>query len=479
MNLSRQQLIYIGLAAHLIAAFFSIGAHHADEIYQIFEFAGYKLGLNTAAELPWEFQEQMRSGFQPLLVFGFTKLCHAISINNPFTIAAYIRLIQGLFSFYISIQLLKHLEKEIKSEKYKQALWHFNILFWLLPYFHVRFSSESFGTLLFLSAFLLLQKDGQKTFLLYLGAGLLFGLAFATRFQIGFMIAGIFAWLLFIKKEKIHFLLLFVLGFGLSLGLGLLIDRWLYGDWVLSSWNYLDQNLFHNKASQFGTEPIYFFFTEGLVQLIPPFSIIIIASMLLFWWKFKTHWITWVTLPFLLLHLPVAHKEIRFLMPLLVFIPFMCVAYFDSISEQSNKVLNFIRSRGFLKFAMIFNALALFFICFKPADSSTPRLVSIYDEVQGEQALLLFDRDNPYKLGSLHYFRKPSVRTDYIPEDMNTLQKQNVYLFSEAEAPPKFKIVGTKVFYKTYCNFPDWFDYLNFNGWVERAGRYSIYKACG
>jgi phosphatidylinositol glycan class B len=282
--------------------------------------------------------------------------------------------------------------------------------------------------------------------------------------------------MLIIKKEKFRSFLALALGVLLSIGLSVFIDHWLYDEWVLSSWNYLDQNLFHNKASQFGTEPWYYFFSEGFVQLIPPFSIVIIVCLFLFWGKFPRHWITWVTLPFLLFHIPVAHKEIRFLMPLLVFVPFMCVAVFDAISEKQNRILKFIRSNGFVKFTLTFNALALVFVCLKPADSSTQRLISIYNEVDGEQALLLFDKDNPYELGSLHYFRKATVRTDYIPENMNTLQNENVYLFSEADDQPIYKIINTKVFYKTYCNFPDWFNYLNFNGWVERAGRYSIYK---
>lgn len=461
----------------MTAAVFSIGAHHADEIYQIFEFAGYKLGLNSAQSLPWEFHEQMRSGVQPLIVYGLTKFLGVLGLENPFIIATVIRLIHGLLGFSAGLQLTRLLEKQFFLKTYRAAFWYFNLLFWLLPYFHVRFSSESFSSLLFISAFLMLGENGKQTNLFrFLLAGLLCGFAFHVRFQISFMIAGYFFWLLLIERQSLKNSSGFIAGVLLAVGSGLLVDQWLYGEWTLSWWNYLEQNLFENKASQFGTEPVYYFFTEALVQLIPPFSVIMIACLLLFWIKFPKHVMTWITLPFFLFHLPVAHKEIRFLMPLLVFLPFMTVYYLQSVREEDYRILKWLQASWFTRFSLLFNACALVFICFKPADSSTQRLEKIYAYAEGDSAVVLFDKDNPYELGSLNYFHKASVRTDYIPADMRGLQSNSLYLFSEADAQPEIKILGTRVFYRLYCNFPTWFNYLNFNGWVERAGRYSIYK---
>ena len=235
--------------AHVIAAIFSIGAHHADEIYQIFEFAGYKLGINTATELPWEFHERMRSGLQPLIVFGFTRLLNFLSVLNPFVLATLLRLLYGLIGFYISLRLMRLLDKEFKLEAYRQTFVYFNILFWLLPYFHVRFSSESFSTLLFLGAFIIIRGGTNK-----LGwgrfpmAGILAGLAFEARFQMSFMIAGYFLWMLFIERQSLIKIGSFLVGICTAIALGCLIDFWLYGEWTLSWWQYLEQNLFEGKA---------------------------------------------------------------------------------------------------------------------------------------------------------------------------------------------------------------------------------------
>ena len=144
--------------------------------------------------------------------------------------------------------------------------------------------------------------------------------------------------------------------------------------------------------------------------------------------------------------------------------------------EKDYRILKWLQASWFTRFSLLFNACALVFICFKPADSSTQRLEKIYAYAEGDSAVVLFDKDNPYELGSLNYFHKASVRTDYIPADMRGLQSNSLYLFSEADAQPEIKILGTRVFYRLYCNFPTWFNYLNFNGWLELAGRYSIYK---
>ena len=106
MVFRRDLLLVVGFLVHICAAVFSIGYHQCDELFQVFEFAGFKLGINNAADLPWEYSEQMRSGIQPLIVFISTKAFNAISINNPFTIALFLRLFQATLSFIVIVKLL-------------------------------------------------------------------------------------------------------------------------------------------------------------------------------------------------------------------------------------------------------------------------------------------------------------------------------------------------------------------------------------
>ena len=473
--------MFFGLAAHLLAAFFSIGAHQCDEIFQVYEFAGFKLGLNTAAELPWEFHEQMRSGIQPFIVYCITRVLNSVSVQNPFTIATIIRLLQSLFSFLVMLQFIKVIEKEMTLQKSRTWLWAFSLLFWCLPYFHARFSSENFSSTLFVLALVMLLKalKSQPSYITLLLAGVIFGIAFESRFQISFMIIGLFLWLLLIRKLQFRFVFIIFFGLVLSLGLGLMADHWLYGKWTLSWWNYIDLNLFKDKASAFGREPFYYYIGEGLLQLIPPFSLVIIWFIAAFWTRFKTHVITWITLPFILLHFFVAHKELRFLFPVLNFLPFMVLYYFQAIENYPNRFVAVLRSKGFMKFAVTVNVLLLVYYTFKPADNTTPFLKQVYKLSDGNAVTVLYGENDPYSdMSSLHYFRNPNIKTIDVKAGSIQLDKQlPLYFFSNDFNSPLLLVKKNIVFIKQYSSFPAWFAYLNFNGWVGRSDPFSIYKA--
>lgn len=478
MTITKSRIIVAGLIIHLITACFSIGYHQCDELFQVFEFAGYKLGLNSVNEMPWEFISQMRSGIQPLLVYFVTKIFNTLSVTNPFYMAFFLRVVMALLSFFVVTKFLRVFEDECITERSKLMLWAFGLLFWCLPYFHVRLSSENFASVLFLFALTLLftyiKNNNEAKILLF--AGILLGFSFVCRFQFSFMIAGLLAWLIVIKR--IGFKPLFIILFGLliSLGLGLLVDKWLYGNWVLSWWNYLQQNLFENKASIYGEEPVYFYVTEALLQLIPPFSLIILAAMIGFWIKFNRHVLTWITLPFILLHFFVAHKELRFLFPVLNFLPLMLVLYFQSFQASLPKWLKFISSEGFVKFAVLVNVLLLIFFAFKPADETSKSLQKIYSLVNGDKPVLYYNDKNPYnKQASLHYFRNNSIQSIHA-DSANTIVSDNSYLYLEKFGGEKIISFRDRKFEKIYSSFPSWVSYLNFNGWLNRANCYEIYK---
>lgn len=479
--LNKNQILFFGFLFHLLAAFFSVGYHQCDELFQVFEFAGYKLGLNSAAELPWEFHEKMRSGIQPLLVFLITKAFHFFSVTNPFSISFFVRFVQSIFSFVAFVGLLKILEKEMLSDKLKKTLWICGLFFWCIPYFHARFSSENFATTLFIFGLIcILNVSRTKTALLsYALAGFLFGISFLCRFQMSFMIAGFFAWLLFNQRVQLKWLMLCCTSFVLALGIGLLADKWLYGELTFSWWNYLDLNLFQDKASAFGKEPLYYYFGEALLQLIPPFSIFILVAIVLFCIKNTKHFITWMFIPFIALHVLVSHKELRFLFPALNFLPFMVLYYIQMEQTKPSRFFKLSAKKWILKTAIAVNTLLLIFYTFKPADDTSYALKKIYDLGKGKNAVLFFEEKNPYNnQASLHYFRNPNIET--MPLSQGSLASKydkSVFYFSEKFSEGDIILKNGKVFLRIYSNFPDWFKYLNFNGWLDRSFTFSIYRA--
>lgn len=60
-----------------ITAWKSDGYYHADEHYQLIEFAGKILGTHQPEELAWEYNARLRPALQPTIAafFGFIK-CH-------------------------------------------------------------------------------------------------------------------------------------------------------------------------------------------------------------------------------------------------------------------------------------------------------------------------------------------------------------------------------------------------------------------
>ena len=67
---NKKNILRISFVFFILASIFSSGFHHADEHYQILEFAGSKLGTTEVENLPWEYQAKLRPTIQPTIVIG-------------------------------------------------------------------------------------------------------------------------------------------------------------------------------------------------------------------------------------------------------------------------------------------------------------------------------------------------------------------------------------------------------------------------
>ncbi|MGZ3883629.1 MAG: hypothetical protein ACXVPQ_04795 [Bacteroidia bacterium] len=467
----------LALLIHIITAYFSVGYHHGDELFQIYEFAGYKLGLNSASTMPWEFHEKIRPGLQPLIVYGFTKFFSALSVSDPFTVSLFLRLCQSLLSFFAIVQLLRYFETELQDEHLKKIYWWAGLLWWCLPYFHARLSSENFSSTLFLLGLVLILRERGRWWHFML-AGLLFGLSFLCRFQLGFMVFGCCAWLLFVNRSPFKFLLVLFSGVLAALAIGAFVDQWLYGEPVLSWWNYLDANFFKDKASIYGREPFYFFFVEAVLQLIPPFSIFMIAGLIFFWIKFPRHVLTWITLPFVFLHFFVGHKELRFLFPMLNFLPPMLLLVYQRYNASGSRPMPLLRSKAFAGLFIAVNSAALISFSLWPADHISSALAHIYKVSEGKEGTLLYSDNNPYNtVAALNYFRNGRLRTLALADSVSLDSLSGpLYYYTETPLAGKEVRIRGRRFQKVYSNFPDWIRYVNFNHWVDRVLSYSVYK---
>lgn len=300
-----------------VTAWFSETFYFPDEHFQILEFMAFKLGITPATELPWEFGARIRPWFQPLVYFLIAKPLLLLGVKDLFVVAFVLRLLTGLFSLLALAVFAKAVLPSIQGEEEKRAFVRYLPLFGFLPYLFVRTSSEAFSAA-FIALGVALVMDRRSIGRLAL-AGLMCGLAFESRYQAGLVGLGLFLWLAVIAGARLPGLGAFLLGGVGALALGAVADRWGYGVWVFPPLGYVDVNLIQGVAAhQFGREPVFAYLYLLPAQIFFAITLVLMAAMTLMWLRNPRHAVTWASLPFVLAHVAIAHKEARFLFPLAI-----------------------------------------------------------------------------------------------------------------------------------------------------------------
>ena len=337
------------LAFHLLAAVFSDGFHHADEHFQILEFSAAQ--VLTSAPSVWEYEAEMRPWLLPSVVTVLIETWRAFGVDDPLLWAMSFRILSALLSCAALYLLVLCLPGWITDATLLKVAIPATCLIWFLPYLDARGSGENWSGTLFLLGFaplLLAEQHVQQKvaptrhyWLLGFACGLCWGLAFHCRYHIAVACIGATLWLIVYSRLPKTTLIALVCGSLGALYLGGYLDALGYNHWVLTAWNYFEQNILLDKASDFGVDPFYFYIQQGLIQGIPPISIVLLAGPVLCWILLPKHPLTWITLPFVLLHLLVPHKELRFLFPIAVFAVPMAFLALNELARDSH----FIRQR--------------------------------------------------------------------------------------------------------------------------------------
>jgi len=408
------QFYIIAFIFYTLTAFFSNGYFSADEHYQLVEFANYLKGTNTAEDLPWEFASRIRPTLQPIITFFLFSITDLLSIVDPYSKAFILRLITAMLAvtsiYFFSCSCKVH----FKPKNYKAFLF-LSYFLWFLPFINVRFSSETWSGLFFLIALTLLNKykiNFKNLFLI----GIILGFSFLFRYQIGLAIIGFIGWLLLIKKIKFRSISAFIFGFSIIFTLGIILDSWFYKEFTITTYNYFRVNLIEDKASEFGVFPWYFYFKKFLLYTFIPIGFFLLSLIFTFYVKASKHIITWVTIPFLVIHFLIPHKEIRFLFPLVNFLPFVIVytlQEFIFIKKRYSKSTKRILYFSFT-FLIISNMLLLLFSSTRPAGNGRSGIVKKIHQSNNKKHLnLLISKDyNPKYLWILNsnFYKENNIR---------------------------------------------------------------------
>jgi len=85
MNKFHKIVFIFAFIVYGITAYQSSGYYHADEHYQIIEFAGSKLGTHTSDELAWEYKAAIRPALQPTICYLVFSILHFFHIDDPYS----------------------------------------------------------------------------------------------------------------------------------------------------------------------------------------------------------------------------------------------------------------------------------------------------------------------------------------------------------------------------------------------------------
>ena len=487
--------IYIGAFVFFIfTAFMSAGFFHEDEHFQLVEFANFKLGNIEAKDLPWEYEEQMRPTFQVGVVYLVFSAMYRMQVWDPFTATLVLRLIAAVLSFFALYRFFNKYQAELIRQKSVHWFLALTFFLWYIPFISVRFSSESFATIFLLFAISYYHSSGHKKTNLFhhFLAGLFLGLSFICRYQMGFMVFGFALWILIIRKENIRAIGLILGGFLLSVLIGLLADRWFYGKWVLSAYNYFYQNLVENKAAGFGTSPFWFYAKNTPLFVFPLFGFVIVPCLIAFFIKYPRHLFTWLLIPFLLIHHLIGHKEMRFLFPMAPFIPFVVIMMLQRLS--------WIRYLEFLKYPFwVLNILFLIIMSCKPAYDNVGVFKYLYRHGAHQPVYFISHQPpfrmylpeiakQPYRPGVdliMHFYHKPGFYPHAVKDIavldsvLQTTHQKSLLVtrtisYEEVYEPEMTRRhIQHKVVYYTYHSYFRNFNYYNWMS-IEDVGVWTI-----
>ena len=430
-------MVAVALVVNVLTAWFNGGYIHPDEHWQILEFAWYKLGHQSASVLPWEFAVHARAGLQPWIAAGLVSIMQAAGVFSPFVAAFLLRLASALLGLWVSLRLLVWLLPTIRRLEYRRLAFYGTLFLWIVPFLHARFSSESWGaSLTFLGLTLLLDADAacetegmgpgasmpKGAVALSACAGLVWGFALFCRVQMVPSMAGAGLWLLVYRRRSWRLLAVAAAAFVVAGAANVAIDHWLYDTWVFTPFQYVEVNVVLGKADALGTSPWWMTLAPLLLLAIPPFSVLVLASLFVGVWTCRRHVLTWIMVPFVVAHAAVGHKELRFMAPMLVPVALALAVSLDRLPARLAAWLDAPRLAPLravsLWLVAVSNVAALVMVTFITASPTFPLIEKIAEIGRSQPARLLVIPTGPAQRGLDAWQRMAFYRPDTVSAEL-------------------------------------------------------------
>lgn len=298
----------LALVSRLLSAWFVYGPQALDD-YKHGVWPAYQLATGLTVDLP-DYRSYLLVGYLSIFVevagwFGFTSALAQVR-------AMYIGL--GLTSL-LALWGTYYFARTQRSRLFGPLALYLVAVFPIMPFVSTRAFGEAVAMSLVALAFGLLiyaYKNKPKETTIWISGFLILGLATLFRFHVGLMYVAFALWIL-VKKQWRGLIAAGVAGL-VTLALQATVDLLSGKEPLATLFIYLNEN--QGGAAKYGVMPWYnpVLFVLGLSLV--PFSLPLWRSWRTLWRRQKEVLIPWLL--FVIAHCMVAHKEERFLYPILV-----------------------------------------------------------------------------------------------------------------------------------------------------------------
>lgn len=350
---SQKLIVLLAFVVYTLTAIRSSGFYHADEHFQIIEFAQSKLGNTQKQYLAWEFNAHIRPAFQPFLAYLFFSTVETVGISDPYLQTMVLRLLMTSFALIVLVLFFQASKKWIDKSLHNIYLLA-TFFLWFLPFLSARFSSESLSGLLMLLGLVFIIRVQENSKMDYVYLGLFFGLSFLTRYQIAFAFVGFLIWYLLEKRSVLKLLKYATAPFFLVVLIGFVLDHWLYGQWVFTPWKYFEANILEGVAASFGVASWHYYLSLGYYWMLPPLGVLFFLCILILLVTRRNSLPLWITFLFLIGHSIIGHKEMRFIFPVVFLFPLLIMETINIVKLKS--------SRGVFKVSLYLGSVS-FLLC--------------------------------------------------------------------------------------------------------------------
>lgn len=313
-NKSSDSVFVVCLAFRIVNALLIQTYFNPDEHWQTLEVA-HRIAFGYG-HLTWEWEKGIRSYLHPLIFALLYKFLALLGLDTPLFMIKAPRLLQSIFSAVGDLYLYKLSRVLFGNKAAKWALFS-QLANWFMFFCFNRTLANSFETAVTLVGLYYWPCMRSSTYIprgSRMWALAVAGLTCAIRPTSAVIWVYVGLLELYLTQKRLKFIFLEVIPIGaLVLGFSCLLDRLMYGTWVLVPLNFLKFNFLSSGGDYYGTHKWHWYFTQGFTVMVFTFLPFFIAGVIKSKnWKLSGL-IAWV----LCLYSVLGHKEFRFVLPVL------------------------------------------------------------------------------------------------------------------------------------------------------------------